>query len=243
MAKSERAEYGIDAPPVIRNFALIAAAGILLLISAFQFGENFPRAASIVADIAVAMIFMGGINVPLMILSSTVGKFYERDRLIASLSLRGNEQVLDVGCGRGLLLIAVAKKLNRGKATGIDIWQTEDQSGNDPEVTKRNAAVENVSEKVDIRNGDARRMPFADGSFDVVVSSLAIHNIYDQEGRKQAIREIFRVLKPGGKVALLDIKHTGEYADAFRQAGMKNVQRSGLHFFIFPPVRVVSAEK
>ena len=239
----DRPDYGIDAPPVIRNFALIGIGGVILLLAAFQFGAGSPRIASIVADIAVAMIIVGGLNVPLMIWSSKVGKLWECEQLIDSLELKGNEQVLDVGCGRGLFLIAAAKRLNSGKAFGVDIWQTEDQSGNDPRVTQRNAEVERVESRIDIRNGDARKLPFQDKWFDVIVSSLALHNIYNKEERTKALSEIVRTLKPGGRVALLDIRHTDEYAKIFEDAGMQKVRRSRLHFFIFPPVRVVTAEK
>jgi len=96
---------------------------------------------------------------------------------------------------------------------------------------------------VQVHNGDMREMPFGDGTFDAIVSSNAIHNIYDREGRRKAINEIVRVLKRGGQVALLDFRHTGEYAQDLRAAGMKNVARSGLVFWILPPVRVVTGTK
>jgi cyclopropane fatty-acyl-phospholipid synthase-like methyltransferase len=72
--------------------------------------------------------------------------------------------VLDVGCGRGLLLIGAAKRLTTGKAVGVDIWQTEDLSGNRPEATLENARLERVAERVGVKDGDARRLPFADGT-------------------------------------------------------------------------------
>lgn len=86
--------------------------------------------------------------------------------------------MLDVGCGRGLVLNAAAQRLTTGKAVGIDLWNERDQSGNHPDATRKNAAIEGVAEKVEIITGDARHIPFANNTFDVVVSSLAIHNIY-----------------------------------------------------------------
>ena len=85
-----------------------------------------------------------------------------------------------------------------------------------------------------------RKLPFADASFDAVVASSSIHNIYSVEGRRQAILEIVRVLKPGGKVALMDIRHVREYAAGLLGAGMNDVKVSGLSFWIFPPVRTVT---
>jgi ribonucleotide reductase alpha subunit len=87
--------------------------------------------------------------------------------VLDSLKLRGDETVLDVGCGRGLLLIGAAKRLTTGKAVGVDIWNAEDLSGNRPEATLENARLERVAERVEVKDGDARRLPFADGTFDV----------------------------------------------------------------------------
>jgi ubiquinone/menaquinone biosynthesis C-methylase UbiE len=74
-----------------------------------------------------------------------------------------------------------------------------------------NDAAEGVSDRVEIQNGDMRKMPFADASFDAVIASLSIHNIYSAEERHKALCEIARVLAPGGKVALQDMRHVGEY--------------------------------
>jgi hypothetical protein len=77
----------------------------------------------------------------IMIYGSRVRKLALRDRLLDELALRGDERMLDVGCGRGLMLLGAAQKLPRGRAFGIDLWQTVDQSGNSPEATQRNAAA------------------------------------------------------------------------------------------------------
>jgi ubiquinone/menaquinone biosynthesis C-methylase UbiE len=100
-----------------------------------------------------------------------------------------------------------------------------------------------VPERVEVHDGDMRKLPFADASFDAVVASLSIHNIHGVEGRREAILEIVRVLKPGGKVALMDIQHVREYAAGLLGAGMNDVKVSGLSFWIFPPVRTVTARK
>jgi ubiquinone/menaquinone biosynthesis C-methylase UbiE len=97
--------------------------------------------------------------------------------------LKGNETVLDAGCGRGLLLIEAAKHLPRGRAIGVDLWQTMDQSGNRPEVTLENARAEGVAERVEVKTGDMRELPLPDQSVDAVVASLSIHNIPNKEGR------------------------------------------------------------
>jgi SAM-dependent methyltransferase len=73
--------------------------------------------------------------------------------------------------------------------------------------------------------GDARRLPFADSSFDVVVSSFVVHNIPGREGRQLAVREMVRVLKPSGHIALLDLRHTADYVHVLRQCGLPDARR------------------
>lgn len=86
-------------------------------------------------------------------------------------------------------------------------------------------------------------MSFPDATFDIVVSSLAIHNVKNIYDREQTLREIVRVLKRGGQFAILDFQHVKEYAHFFQTEGMENVIVSKLHDTMFPPVRIVSGRK
>lgn len=86
-------------------------------------------------------------------------------------------------------------------------------------------------------------MPFADGTFDVVVSNLCLHNIYDKKTRHQALQQIARVLKTGGVAILSDYKLTGEYAALLKQAGLAVERRWGNPLYTFPPLRIVIARK
>ena len=132
-------------------------------------------------------------------------------------------RVLDVGCGHGLMLIGAAKRTERGRAVGVDVWREYDQAGNRAEVPMANARIEGVDGRVEVRDGDARDLPFDDACFDVVTSSLAIHNIDSREERAQAIREMARVLKPGGYVGVIDIYRSREYAKTLRELGFEDV--------------------
>src|SRR5262249_46711936 len=160
------------------------------------------------------------LNAGVMLYYSKVAKVHARERFLDLVPWRGDETVLDVGCGRGLLLIGAARRLTTGKAMGIDVWQNVDLSGNRPEATIENARREGVTERVEVKDGDARQLPFDARSFDVVVSGMALHNIPDASGREQAIREIARVLKPGGHVALMDIGYTKDYLRVLRDCGL-----------------------
>ena len=231
-----RADYGIDAPEALRNFTLgglvVTAIGLLL----------WRRGRSWVGILASCG---GGCMLALtvlMIASSKVGKLRERDRLLDSLGLRGDERVLDAGCGRGLLLIGAATRLSNGHAVGIDLW-TKDQSGNSPEATLANAEAERVSDRVTVTSGDLRWLPFRVATFDVVVSNLVLDNIHDEQGWAQAVRDLARVVKPGGRLLIADLAHTDQYEATLRGEGWRQVERSGRHLLIFPPVRVVLGRK
>jgi ubiquinone/menaquinone biosynthesis C-methylase UbiE len=85
-----------------------------------------------------------------------------------------------------------------------------------------------VAERVELHTADMRQLPFDDGSFDVVVSSLAIHNVHGVGERARALREAVRVLKKGGKLAIADIRHTRAYASELEAGGLKITERRSL---------------
>jgi ubiquinone/menaquinone biosynthesis C-methylase UbiE len=175
----------------------------------------------------------------LMLYSSKIGKCRQRDKLISSFNIKGDETILDIGCGKGLLLIAAAKKLISGKAIGIDIWNNLDLSKNSPQTTLLNAKLEGVGNRIEVNTADMRNLPFDRHSVDIIMASMAIHNVKSKEDRQKTLLEIYRVLKPGGKIALMDFKYTKEYLIALKGMGLNNVVRSGLIFRMFPPVRIV----
>lgn len=120
------------------------------------------------------------------------------------LSLRGDEEVLDVGCGLGKMTIAIAKALTSGIVIGVDIWDKIEIPGNSPLRAYHNAQLEEVREKVEFGTADVRALPFADNSFDLVTASSVINNLKGEGERLKASREIHRVLGPGGRFLLLE---------------------------------------
>src|SRR5262245_39967625 len=125
--------YGIDAPTVLRNLSIGAGTGIIGGLVLIRY----------VGPIGRPFVSMGlgcGFGGLLLLWSSLFGKFRARDALLNSVPWRGDEQVLDVGCGHGLMLIGAAKRLTTGRATGIDIWQDVDQANNSAEATPQRGA-------------------------------------------------------------------------------------------------------
>ncbi len=143
-------------------------------------------------------------------------------QVLDELGLRGDEHVLDVGCGRGAVLMLAARRLPAGRAVGADVWRRRDQSGNSHAAAERNAVAEGVRGRVELVDADARDLPFGSASFDVVVSSLAISNIRGAGGRARALREAVRVLRPGGRLRIVD-DGADRYAAVLRDAGCTGV--------------------
>ena len=101
----QAANYGLDAPGVVRTMALLAFALILASVAlGFAASASTKRLGRTLLWPAASF----AITPVLMILSSRFGKLRARDRLLDVLAFRGNETVLDVGCGHGLMLIGAA---------------------------------------------------------------------------------------------------------------------------------------
>lgn len=242
---SSRLDYGIDAPAVLRN--LLLGGALCLLIAIFAPALIHLGPVSIVSRTLywpAGFLFAEGL---LFLLYVKVGKFRHRDFMLSLHPWRGDENVLDVGCGRGLLLAGAAKRIaavsGTGHATGIDVWSNVDMGGNSAAATQHNLELEGVSALCTLVSQPAQEMTFPDASFDVILSNLCIHNIYDAALRRQALRQIVRVLKPGGTALISDYKRTGEYADEFRLAGLIVEKKRGSLITTFPPLTVVIARK
>lgn len=216
--RKRHGRYGFDAPwPLV---GLFLGATLLLALAAISFVLDVTAAG-------VAFTF-GGLYTLASALSylytTRRGKFAVWDEELRR--LRGDERVLDLGCGRGAVLMAAAGRLtDGGRATGVDLWRTKDQTGNTEAAARANAEAEGVADRVDLVTGDLRDLPFRDDGFDVVLSGLALHNIPSAEGRAQAVREAYRVLRPGGLMLLADFQHTPDYEQTLRDLGVIDVRR------------------
>lgn len=223
-----RGRYGVDgdyrlipAPVVFVGYLLLCAAaaifaGLLLVAGRTLLG--------LVTAVVAVLLIAAGVSVWRF---SRRGKFEVWARLLAGMGLRGDERVLDLGCGRGAVLLTAAKFVPRGRAVGVDIWRA-DQTGNSMQATLANSDAEGVADRVELHTRDMTDLQFPDESFDLVVSNLAIHNLPDNDARQSAIDEAVRVLRPGGHVVIADLGFTRLYAARLRQCGMADVRRRDL---------------
>lgn len=237
---SKRPDYGLDAPAWLFGTA-IAGAGALAVGAYARVAPGVALSGVLRHAIWPGLIWMG--YAALHLWSSKFGKRLYVRRLLDEMAWRGDEQVLDVGCGHGLLLIEAARRVHNGRAIGVDVWSSKDQWGNRPEATLSNAHRAGVADRVEVRDADARELPFPDGAFDVAVSSFVIHNIKDKDQQVRAVLEMVRVLRPGGRLLIMDIEGTNRYRTELQRAGMLDVHRRRTPPLFVPGTATVTARK
>ncbi len=227
------ADYGIDAPPILGG--TVVAGFVLFMLGVFMAGGGSGYLAALPTSIGLGLLAAAAAS----IYTSKKGKARLWTEVLDELALRGDEHALDVGCGRGLVLIAVAHRLPSGRVEGVDIWRSQDQSGNQRVVTESNATVEGVADRVGVHDADMRSLPFPDATFDLVTASFAIHHVTEPDGRAAALSEMARVTRPGGRIVIADIAKVAESERWLRDRGFEvSALRPG---GCFPPVRVVVA--
>lgn len=106
-------------------------------------------------------------------------------------------RALDLGCGPGLLVAALAQDAPGLHVTGLDL--SEEMLAD----ARAYVQSQGLADRTDFRRGDAGEIPFPDGSFDLVISTLSLHHWSNPVG---VLREIDRVLRPGGAFVIADLR-------------------------------------
>ncbi len=235
-------EYGVDTPQVT---GFLLGWGLFLALLAWVLGRRPLQefADGFLGCLFLASGFLLFVVALWMIWTGWKGKSVACRRLLDSLQLKGNEKLLDLGCGRGLVLMEAAKRLPRGRAVGLDNWSQAYLFQNNRERTLFNAKAAGAEKKVEVVTGDMRRIPFPRGRFGAVTAYLAIHRIREKEGRLKALQEAGRVLKKGGRLALQDFQYNRQIAEDLRKIGFQKVRVSKLSLLTFPPLRRITAVK
>lgn len=129
------------------------------------------------------------------ILSLGVDRGWRR-RTVAAAGIRGAARILDLATGTGDLALMIARRHPDARVVGVD------PSRKMLAIAERKVAAARLSDRIELRTGDAQALPFDDDSFDAAVVAFGIRNVPD---RGLGLRELARVTKPGGKVAILEL--------------------------------------
>jgi ubiquinone/menaquinone biosynthesis C-methylase UbiE len=142
-----------------------------------------------------------------------------RERIIGLAGLKPGEAVLDIGCGTGTLAIAATRHVGpSGTVHGVD--------ASPPMISRANWKAKKAGVNVVFGLAAAERLPYPDHRFDAALSTLMLHHL-PRTTREQCAREIWRVLKPGGRVLAVDFggrQHKGVLAH-FHRHGHVDVQK------------------
>jgi len=220
---TEKPRYGVDRPDLILLNSVGAAFWISLGAILSHYSPLSPTLRIVALAMGLSIGFVGIFVATTFAISTKVMKFRQRDTLLGTIDWRGVGRILDVGCGPGILLTGAAKRAPEASAVGVDIWKSRVESGNRPERALDNARIEGVADRVEVKYGDVRNLPFPDSSFDVILSRAVLHNLRGKEEREKAVEEIARVLSPGGQVGLIlvDSWRLGEYLTLLLQSGVR----------------------
>jgi ubiquinone/menaquinone biosynthesis C-methylase UbiE len=168
-----------------------------------------------------------------------------RPRIFELLDLKSDEVILDAGAGSGYYSLAIARKLVTGKVISVDVSKALLSS------LERQAKRKHLLNYIDIRWGDCAKLPIEDSPIDKAITVLVWHDMDINGAAEEASRELFRVLKPHGKVVVVDLvsrsdRHGNYHGHGFnkqftqkemeqvlRQAGFINVQTEVTRRLVF----------
>jgi len=175
-------------------------------------------------------------------------------RILGAANITAQDRVLDLGCGLGNILIALAERIHFAHPpAGVDV------SPDLIRIGEREIAQAGLGGRISLQVAPATRLPFEEGAFDVVLTSHVLKHL-DDEALLTSLREVVRVLRPGGRFLLWEFEKSSrsallfwsarltglpppfqlrtmaEFSQALRLAGFDRVVRVDTGFFLLPPV-------
>lgn len=234
--------YGLDRPRQARGTLTAGMGlGVLALVLAFVLGDLGGPNGLIVLALLIAFVIVLAISAGLFRTSRTT-KVQAVDRMLNGLDLAGDERALDLGCGSGLLCAGLAVRLPKGSVVGVDAWVENQLLPTGKTLAKKTLQLAGVK-GVQLRTGTIRELPVSDASIDLAVSRDAISMLPRGTARIEVVNELARVVRPGGRVALLEPSGTGQLAGQLREAGFVDVTRGPRWWILMPPHRLITATR
>lgn len=191
---------------LIRKFALLFFVCALAAAALFAFVSGCLPLKIILASTAVLLIICTVYFIRAKWLFAPKGKNIQNkviDELLSRVDWDGNGRALEIGCGSGALTIRLAKKYPLSQVDGIDYWGNS--WGYSRTQCEENARLEGVGNRTNFQRASASKLPFADESFDLVVSNLTFHEVNDSKNKLDIVREALRVVKKGGRFVFQDL--------------------------------------
>jgi SAM-dependent methyltransferase len=173
----------------------IASLILAAVAVAFQVARpaNWPLA--MLLTLLAAGFFAGGL------VTRAAGRYENAVLPMVDLLSAGENVVLDAGCGSGRTTIALGRALKHGRIVALDRFDSDYIEGGGRQLLERNLNRAGLADRVQIERGDLTALPFPDRSFDAAVSAHAVDHLGPL--KEQGLREILRVLRPGGRLLLV----------------------------------------
>lgn len=158
-----------------------------------------------------------------------------KSQLVRQARVRAGQRVLDVGCGTATLTILIKQTHADAEVFGLD------GDAKILGIARRKAAQAGVG--LNFQEGLAYRLPYADGSFDRVLSSLMFHHL-TPENKRLSLAEVFRVLRPEGELHIADFsKSNASLPEMFREAGFERIEESARYKTLFGALSLWQAKR
>lgn len=233
----------------------------------FDFGgsllfENFPWIIGAIFFGASMILFFNFkssyyqvLSLPLLLLSvnffigSIVARnFTKTDNMtlpFVDLFSSDKDIILDAGCGSGRTTVELSKVSKKGQIVAFDLFDPKSESISSKNLLEKNLEIAGITDRVRIVQGDVTNLEFEDNAFDTAISSLLVNNL--GEAKLTGLKELFRVLKPGGKILTivptlslqtfavmsvfsLTLTSSKEWQSLFGQAGFQVLDEGTINF-------------
>lgn len=125
------------------------------------------------------------------------------DLVTQKIAIDSSGRLLDIGCGSGVLSVELALKCPQLTIQAIDYWGS--MWGYSKEKCEDLAEKYGTSDRICFEKGSASTLPFADETFDIVISNMVFHEVADAKDKREVIKEALRVLKKGGQFVFQDL--------------------------------------